>query len=93
MKLPKDYTREELDKILIEMAPESVMFLRAMTARVVRALAEEEPIIVMFPEPEQEEIEIYSKGLESGEVYHVLIEAADIMLDTQSNSPAPMTQQ
>jgi hypothetical protein len=86
-------TREELEKFLREMPPENVEFLRLITARLVRALGNREPILVMFPEMEQEEIEIYTRGMETADVYGVLVEAAEIMLEAQATAPSPSTTQ
>jgi hypothetical protein len=86
-------TREELEKSMREMPPENVEFLRLITARLVRALGNREPILVMFPEMEQEEIEIYTRGMETADVYGVLVEAAEIMLEAQATAPSPSTTQ
>lgn len=85
--------RIELDRMLSDMPPESVAFLRLITEHIVRALSKEEPILVMFPEMQKEEIEIYTRGMDNADVYTALVEAAQIMLESQATAPAPTTTQ
>lgn len=93
MSLLEATTREELNKMLSQMPPEDVLFLREITARVVRALSERANILVMFPEESKESIELYTRGLETENVYGVLVEAAQIMLEAQATAPSPTTTQ
>lgn len=93
MSLLEATTREELNKMLSQMPPEDVLFLREITARVVRALSERASILVMFPEEDKESIELYTRGLETENVYSVLVEAAQIMLEAQATAPSPTTTQ
>ena len=86
-------SREELEKYLREMPPENVEFLRMVTARLVQALGKQESIIVMIPEIEQEEIEIYTRGMETADVYGVLVEAAEILMESQATAPSSSTTQ
>lgn len=89
----KEANRIELDRLLSSMTPENVEFLRIVTARVVRALGKQEAILVMFPEEDKESIELYTRGLETENVYSVLVEAAQIMLEAQATAPSPTTTQ
>jgi hypothetical protein len=88
MQQPKDYTNEELDAILEKMTPNGVMFLRATTARVVKALASQDPIMMIFPDRETNEAEVYAMGLDNKEMYDALVASADLLLDTQATAPS-----
>jgi uncharacterized membrane-anchored protein len=85
--------RIELNRLLTSMTPENVEFLRLVTARLVRALGKQEPILVMFPEMKQEEIEIYTRGMDAADVYSVLVEAAEVLMESQATAPSPSTTQ
>lgn len=89
----EEANRIELNRLLTSMTPENVEFLRLVTARLVRALGKQEPILVMFPEMEQEEIEIYTRGMDAADVYGVLVEAAEVLMESQATAPSPSTTQ
>lgn len=89
----EEATRIELNRLLSSMTPENLEFLRLVNVRLVCALGKQEPILVMFPEMEQEEIEIYTRGMEAADVYGVLVEAAEILMESQATAPSPSTTQ
>jgi hypothetical protein len=93
MKIPDDYTNEELDAILDKMTPKGVMFLRAITARIIKALANQDPILTIFPDRQTNEAELYAMGLDNKEMYDTLVTSADILLDTQATAPSTDTEQ
>jgi hypothetical protein len=93
MKTPEDYTNAELDAILDRMTPNGVMFLRATTARMIKALASQEPIMMIFPDRNTEEAEVYAMGLDNKEMYDTLVASADLLLDTQATAPSTDTTQ
>lgn len=93
MKIPKDYTNEELDSILNKMDKSSILFLRAVTAKIVQSLAKEQPLILMFLDPDSDEAEVYAKGLGNKEIYDALVNTADLMLDTMASAPTTSTPQ
>lgn len=93
MKIPKDYTNEELDAILNKMDKSSVLFLRAATAKLVQSLVQEQPLILMFLNPDSDEADVYAKGLDNKEIYDSLVNTADLMLDTMASAPSTDTTQ
>ena len=91
MKLHKDYTNEEVDAMIDKMGPEGVLFLRAATARMLQALANELPIVLILPE--DDEADVYAKGMDNKEIYDALVSTADLMLDTMASAPSTDTTQ
>lgn len=91
MKMPRDYTNEEVDALIDKMGPEGVMFLRAATARMLQALANQTPVILILPE--DGEADVYAKGMDNKEIYDALVSTADLMLDTMASAPSTDTTQ
>jgi hypothetical protein len=91
MKIPRDYTNEEVDAMIDKMGPEGTMFLRAVTARLIQALANHRPVVVILPE--DDEADVYAKGMDNKEIYDTLVSTADLMLDTMASAPSTDTPQ
>lgn len=91
MKVPENYTNEEVDALIDKMGPEGTLFLRAVTARLIQSLANKQPVIVILPE--DDEADVYAKGMDNKEIYDTLVSTADLMLDTMASAPSTDTTQ